>query len=364
MAAYHLASSGKRVLLVDKAVFPRDKPCGGGLTGRAVRLLPFPVDAVVEQEVDIAEVRLRYRSRFERRASAPLVLMTQRRRLDYYLLERAARAGAEVRDGVRVEVAAETRLVVDGREIETRTLVVADGANGVTARALGLGGDVVHGVALEGNIPYASAPRDRFRGRMVLELAVVPGGYGWIFPKGEHVNVGVGGWQHEGPRLRRHLERLCREHGLDPATVEDIRGHRLPMRRSQHAIASERAVLVGDAAGLIDPFSGDGMYEALLSARLAASAAVDVLEGRAAGLGAYELAVADSIGLLGRAGWQAKLALDRFPRGTFAVARLPVTWRVVEKLLLGELGHPGAARGAERGAIRLIAGIARLADCV
>ena len=59
----------------------------------------------------------------------------------------------------------------------------------------------------------------------------MPGGYGWVFPKGDHANLGVGGWLAEGPRLRAHLARLAREHGLDPAALRDMRGHRLPMRR-------------------------------------------------------------------------------------------------------------------------------------
>jgi hypothetical protein len=84
--------------------------------------------------------------------------------------------------------------------------------------------------------------------------------------------------------------------------------------------------------------------------------------GRAADLDGYEAAVARTLGPLTAAGWGAKLALDRFPRATFACARLPLTWRVVEKLLLGELGQPGAARGAERAAIRLIEALARRAS--
>ena len=87
---------------MDKAVFPRDKPCGGGVTGRAARLLPFSIDPVVEDRVERLECRLNYRRRFERRARKPLALMTQRSRLDHFLLQQAAAAGAEVRDGVKV----------------------------------------------------------------------------------------------------------------------------------------------------------------------------------------------------------------------------------------------------------------------
>jgi geranylgeranyl reductase family protein len=360
-AAYRLASAGVRVLLVDKAAFPRDKPCGGGVTGRAARLLPFSLDPVVEDSVCRMECSLRYRHRFVRRARSPLALMTQRSRLDHFLLEQAAAAGADARDGVRVEDVRPDGLTVDGEEIRARLVLAADGCNGTSARALGLGGEIGHGVALEANAPYTEVSRERYGGAMVVEIAAVRGGYAWVFPKGDHVNVGVGGNAEEGPRLREHLARLCAEHGIDTDSLTGTRGYRLPLRGPRSVLARGTAAAIGDAAGLVDPFSGDGMYEAFLSAQLVTEAALDVLAGRTHGLEPYADAVARRITPLTAAGWGAKIAFERFPRATFAVARLPVTFRALEKLLTGELGHPGTARGAERFAIRAIYGIARRA---
>src|SRR2546425_13178442 len=102
VTAYRLASAGASVLLVDKATFPRDKPCGGGVTGRAARLLPFAIDPVVEDVVDTMDCSLSYRRRFRRTARAPLALMTQRSRLDQFLLAKTAEARADVRDGLKV----------------------------------------------------------------------------------------------------------------------------------------------------------------------------------------------------------------------------------------------------------------------
>jgi flavin-dependent dehydrogenase len=144
LAAYRLASAGATVLLLDRARFPRDKPCGGGVTIRALNELPFAIDPVVEGVVDRFELRLRYRHSFSRRAPAPLALMTQRRRLDAYLVERAVAAGAEFRDGVRVSRVAQGEVGGDS----ARVVIGADGANGVTARSLGLATDREHGVAL------------------------------------------------------------------------------------------------------------------------------------------------------------------------------------------------------------------------
>ena len=366
--AYRLARARTRVLLVDKASFPRDKPCGGGLTLRAVRQLPddLDVEPVVEHVVDRMELRLRYGASFARGGSKALILMTQRRRLDHHLAEQAASAGADFRDGVRVtDVSAEQTGVsvrVDGERVEAAALVGADGANGTTARTLGLAEGTVHGVAFEGNVPYGPVPVERYRGLAALELGTIPGGYGWVFPKGDHVNVGVGGWESEGPRLREHLSELCRQHAVDETRVESLRGHRLPLRRAGAPAARGRALLVGDAAGLVDPLSGDGMYEAFISSRLAASAVLELLAGCADTLEPYSVALARAVGPLHSASWGAKIALDRFPRATFALGRVPIAWGVIERLLCGDIGHPGAERSRlSRVPLRLIEALAKAA---
>jgi flavin-dependent dehydrogenase len=126
-------------------------------------------------------------------------------------------------------------------------------------------------------------------------------------------------------------------------------------------LARGRTAVIGDAAGLVDPFSGDGMYEAFLSAQLVADAALHVLAGHADTLDAYQTAVERRIAPLTRAGWGAKRAFERFPRTTYALARLPITFRALEKLLQGDLPVPGAARGVERAAIRAIYAVSRVA---
>jgi geranylgeranyl reductase family protein len=360
-AAYRLARSRARVLLLDKTRFPRDKPCGGGLTMRAVRQLPFSVEPVVEDRITRTRCRFRYGPKIERASSRVICLMTQRRRLDAFLVEQAVAAGAEFRDGVHVNVDSETELRVDGRSVEVAAVIGADGANGITARSLGLGGAIVNGVALEGNLPYEELPVGSWHGRLVLELGNVPGGYGWIFPKGDHVNFGVGGWAHEGPQLRRHLRILCEKYGIELRQLSDVRGHRLPMRRPATVLARGRALVIGDAAGALDPVSGDGIYEALVTARLAAEQTVELLQGNATSLDPYAAAVHRELDQLASAGWGAKIALDRYPGAVFALMRLPVTWRVIEKLMLGEVAHPGEAQGAGRRVMQLIKGLARLA---
>jgi geranylgeranyl reductase family protein len=365
LAAYSLAERGASVVLLDRARFPRDKPCGGGLTQRAVRLLPFAVDPVVEDRVSRIDFRLRYGSSFHRSADEPLVLMTQRRSLDSFLVERAVGAGAELRDGVKVSRletdAAGVVVRTDAGDVRAALAIGADGANGVSATAVARPVRRTHCVAFEGNVPYETASRDLYGGRIVLELGVVPGGYAWIFPKSDHVNVGVAGWAGEGPKLRRHLARLLDVHGFPADAVAGVRGHRLPLRAPHAQLAGDRVLLVGDAAGLVDPLSGDGIYEAVLSAQEAAAAAARFLDGSAASLDGYQTALLERIGPLCAASWEWKHAYDRFPRLSFGITRLPFAWPVIQALLRGGLVDPTASRGIDAVPIALLGLLGRAA---
>lgn len=355
--AINLARGGARVLLVDRATFPRDKPCGGGLTGRALRKLPVDPSPVVERRVDRFALRTGYGSSFVRSHGEPVIHMTQRRRLDAFLADQAVLAGASFRDGKRVAELefAETGVTarVGADRVHAEFCVGADGANGTVAKAATIEPSIEYGVALEGNIPLDEVRIDKLERTAVVELGTVPGGYGWVFPKGDHANFGVGGWGREGPRLRDHLDELARRHEVDPTHLTEVRGHRLPMRRLGTPAQAARVLLVGDAAGLVDPLSGDGMYEAFTSARLAADA---ILSGD---LDGYTAALAAALDRHAQASWAAKRALDKHPRLVFAAARAPGVFPAVMRILCGELAHPADATGLARGPLRFIARLAR-----
>ena len=301
-AARELASRGRDVLLLDRARFPRDKPCGGGVTIRCAQLLPFDISPVVEHVVTGAEVRLGHLGKRVRRDYAGvLTYMTQRRHLDAFLVEHAQQAGAEFRDGAQVTRVLKPadgtfEIEAGGQRIVTRALVGADGANGVVANSLGFEAPPESAVALEGNIPCPDGPPPWVRGRVILQLGVMPGGYAWIFPKGDHINIGVGGWKAiAGPRLRPALERVCRDYGLDSRAIVNLRGHHLPIGRPGATLTTGGAALVGDAAALLDPLSGEGIYAAIASGTAVAPAIDDYLAGRESSLARYERAMAREV---------------------------------------------------------------------
>ena len=287
--------------------------------------------------------------------------MTQRRRLDAFLAEQAAAAGAEFRDGVKVDRVAERDAAVDGGRGRRAGIVVgADGANGTTARALGLGGAIDARRRVRGQRPVRRVARALPR-RAVVELGDVPGGYGWVFPKGDHVNVGVGGWEAEGPRLREHLGAALRGARARPRRARErcaATGCRCAARARR--LARGRALLVGDAAGLVDPLSGDGMYEAFVSARLAAERVARPARRAARDASSRTRPRLDAaLGPLRRRVLGREASRSTASRGLmFALARAPLVWPVVERLRprgdisapeRGARARPPAAEG-DRGA--------------
>lgn len=294
-AARLLARQGARVLLLDRARFPRDKPCGGGVTVRAANELGIDISPVIERTITEVRISFRLRNPFQRSSPLPLAYTTQRRRLDAYLVEQAATAGSDFRDGLvvrEVETADGGVLVRAGGDTHrARTVVGADGVNGIVARALGLAPIDRVALALEANLPADDKVMAEWEHAIAIDLGGLPGGYGWLFPRGDHLNVGVGGWRWLAPTLRGHLSALCRYLQLDETKLQGLRGYHLPLRKPGAPIARGPALLVGDAAGLIDPLSYEGIYAAFLSGRLAAEAIAGHLAGDSPDLSGYEPAV-------------------------------------------------------------------------
>jgi geranylgeranyl reductase family protein len=348
-AARLLAERGASVLLLDRARFPRDKPCGGGVTVQAARAAGLDLSPVIERTVHGCRVSFRLGQPFERSSPEPLTYMTQRCRLDEYLVERATAAGAAFHDGIalrEIDLSNAAALIRANRDVYcARTIVGADGANGVVARALALSpiGDAA--VALEGNVPADGALAERWARTVALDFGGVPGGYGWLFPKGDHLNIGVGGWRFTGPTLRNKLSALCRHLDLDESKLFGLRGHHLPMRKPGAPITRGPALLAGDAAGLVDPLSGEGIHAAFTSGRLAADAIARYLAGETSGLAEYEAAIDRDLMSEIEVSTRLQAIFHRLPRPCVAVMRRSDRfWRVLCSMVCGETSYVALRR--------------------
>jgi flavin-dependent dehydrogenase len=258
---------------------------------RALSLLPFDITPVVERTVTGIHFTVRQKKGFTRRSSDDLVFLTQRSKLDAYLVERAVESGVELREGFQVRQVERhpTHVVVrNGASlVEGTTLVAADGTNGVTAKLAGISVQVGQHIALEGNITPPNGVPDQWQDTIGLDVGGMEGGYGWIFPKGDHLNIGLGGWKYVGSTLREKLDRMVQYYGYEPKDLWGLRGYHLPMRQRGSALTDGNVLLVGDAAGLVDPVTDEGIHSAFWSGRAAAHHIAEYLAEETIDLAAY-----------------------------------------------------------------------------
>jgi flavin-dependent dehydrogenase len=279
-----------------------------------------------------------------------LVYMTQRHRLDAFLLDKACDAGAEFRGGITVrgvEMDRDgVRIDANGDKVPAAVLVGADGANGMVARSVGLQPVTSPPVALEAQFPYPTGTvPNEWSDLLALELGSMAGGYGWSFPKADHFNVGCGGYHEEGGNLRRHLYDLQNHYRLGSLSTRNLRGHHLPTRDEGAPIVRGRTLLVGDAAGLVDPMSGEGIYSAFVSGHLAAARLLRFLDGKDPDLWSYEAAIEREIMSDIRA---AKVLRDAYHYtpwpSVFMLRRSEKMRRMLCQLITGERTYQGFLR--------------------
>ncbi len=291
---YLLAKQGIDCLIIEKQRLPRYKPCGGGLTSRTLALLPFPVDEVAEDRSHTFHLGIDGRALARKRLSAPFLAMVSRDRFDHLLVQKAKAAGAEVRDGVAFRSlsgeAGNLQVETSKGEIAARILVGADGVSGRTARALGLRVQARKMWALEAEL-YGIG-RDiagSRRGEAHFDFLPAIGGYGWLFPKSDHLSIGVLTVSGDPRALKSSLNAYIKSKGLtDDTEIRTCRGQFIPFSPSPGSrFGTQRGILVGDAAGFTDPITGEGIYFALKGATIAADAVAAALAGEKEALETY-----------------------------------------------------------------------------
>jgi len=348
-AARECAELGLSVLMIDKEEFPRDKPCGGGVTLRAANLLPFDLSPVVERATSGVHLSIKQTHGVTRLAPHDIVYMTQRRHLDQFLAEKAVRSGVVFKEKTslqHIERQATQISVHTANEIfRGRTLVGADGANGKTARLTGIKLDIKQQVALEGNVSLPEGIPTQWEHVMGLDIGSIRGGYGWLFPKQDHLNVGIGGWQYDGPSLKKRLRSLATYYGFDPSAMWGVRGHHLPVRNPHSPLASGNVLLVGDAAGLIDPMTDEGIHSSFWSGKMAAKHIERYIAGHTPNLDAYQDQLELELGF--------ELDISRKLQDIFHLmpgffmrieAKSELFWHLICRIMRGEQTYAGVMR--------------------
>ena len=301
-AALRLARAGVRVIVVERYALPRQKPCGGGISTRVLTRFPWlrePLSRIPTHPVSSLYLEGPSGGVFRMHSNGPAVILIRRIEFDYLLASLARNAGARIMDATAIAQAHQdahgvTLRTRDGRELRAPMVIAADGVNSVIARRLGLNPGWPPGrLALD---MMEETPNSLLTAAEPETLSVFYGyggahGYAYIFPKREHVNVGIG---YVLPYFKAQID--LAPYDLQRTFVGDLRTRGLmsgdsqrrhftpflipiggPLRRT----ASGRVLLAGDAGGFVNGFSAEGIYYAMVTGDLAADA---VLAAQRAGV--------------------------------------------------------------------------------
>ena len=296
-AAKVLAEQGIRVLLLDKETFPRWKPCGGGLPARVLKRFPYLKEhGLIDSYSYHACIHSKsLQNKIEVKKNEPVFAMVLRESFDAGLVDLAIQSGTVFLSGktaVRIDTNADHASVLlnDGTTIISKYIIAADGMWSSLAKQLNEPHTNQHsGMCVVEEFPVVKETMNQFFGedRCVHIHANILGiaGYGWVFPKKEHINIGLCEFRHALPSLqeKKNLKslytqylQLLKDKKFIPQDLQstNLKGGVFPTHPLNYTY-SKRIILVGDAAGFTNPLTGEGIYYAIISGETAAKVLID-----------------------------------------------------------------------------------------
>lgn len=285
-AARFCAQAGLKTLLIEKEKFPRYKPCGGCLSTKTVHLLGFDLSPIIENTIYGAKFTYCSKDPFFIEKKDPISFLIMRDRFDQFLVSKALEEGAEFLEGERVTMVEEKANGVDvelgkGKRFHCRYLIGADGPESIVAKSLSFKRNDENGIAIESEFFFDESIHfpQRELHFIHLDFGRIPNGYGWVFPKKEWLSIGIGGMFRETKKMnpRQYFNNFLKGLGYIPAgKTGKMMGHLLPsFYDEKQKVSQGKILLVGDAAHLMDPLQGEGIYYAIRSGMLAAEAIVE-----------------------------------------------------------------------------------------
>ncbi|BAZ31792.1 geranylgeranyl reductase [Cylindrospermum sp. NIES-4074] len=341
-AAYHLAKQGRSVLVLEKESLPRYKPCGGGVSPVIAQWFDFDFSPAVSLKIDSLRFTWKLGDPVEGKIGIKEPFwMVRRDVFDHFLVQQAQKQGAELQDNTEV-----TGIEFKGDYWQVNTangpvtgryLIAADGAKGPMAKWLGfkdrkrrLSG------ALEAEVAATVEKKDTAH----FEFGLVKNGYIWNFPKADGYSIGVGTFIGNEPQdFKKVLDEYAQSFNIDVKTSKQY-GHPLCLWDGNQKLHTQNAILAGEAACVVDPFTAEGIRPSIFSGLLAAAAINEALAGDINALTKYSDAINEQWGA--DMAWAQKLAgaFYRFPGiGYKAGVKRPAGVQIMGKVLCGELRY-------------------------
>jgi geranylgeranyl reductase family protein len=359
-AAHAAASAGARTIVLERAEHPRYKTCGGGLIGTSLTIATSRIEVPARDTVGAITFTNDGRRAFTKRSPGrPLLTMVRRDDFDHAWYDAAATAGARVRQNILVRAIAQDAdsasvTLADGSVVTAQVVIGADGSAGISSRHVGVTFDQ-QDLGLEVEVAATEADRKAWRGRVQLDWGPVPGSYGWVFPKDDELTVGVIMAKGRGAETKDYLARFLDRLGLADRPVHRDSGHLTRCRAVDAPLRKGRVLVVGDAAGLLEPWTREGISYALRSGSWAGEVAAQAKEP--SDLADYDRKVAEDLLPEMAAGRRLLRVFAKHPALVHGAMATPLGWRAFESFCRGELSMANVLkRPPIRMAVNLLGG--------
>ena len=341
-SAYHLAKKGRSVLVVEKASLPRYKPCGGGVSPVIQEWFDFDFSPAISLKTNRVYYTWNKEEAIQVELKTNPIWMVKRQVFDYFLVQQAQKQGAKVQDNTEVtgiEFKSDRWLINTNREpIAGHYLIAADGSKGPTAKWLGFKRQkkVVAG-ALELEIPI----KNQTDLNIYFEFGLVQNGYGWNFPKADGLSLGAGAFwkQRKAQNFQKILQDYATMFEVDLDTATEW-GHPISLWDGHQKLHTQNALLAGEAACVVDPFTAEGIRPSMFSGLKAAEAIDEAISSKIDALERYSETMSQEWGQ--EMIWAQRLAqvFYRFPRLSYQVAvRRSSATATMSRVFCGELRY-------------------------
>jgi len=359
-AAHTAASAGARTIVLERAQHPRYKTCGGGLIGTSLTIAASRIKVPARDTVAAITFTNDGRRAFTKRSPGrPLLTMVRRDDFDHALHQAAVSAGAGVRQNAQVRAIDQDAdsawvTLADGSVVTARVVIGADGSAAISSRHVGVTFDQ-QDLGLEVEIAATEADRAAWRGRVQLDWGPVPGSYGWVFPKDDELTVGVIMAKGKGAETKEYLAQFLARLGLTDRPVRRDSGHLTRCRAGDAPLRKGRVLVVGDAAGLLEPWTREGISYALRSGSWAGEVAAVAKDP--SDLADYDRKVAEHLLPEMAAGRRLLRVFAKHPALVHGAMATPLGWRAFESFCRGELSMANVLRRSPiRAAVHLLGG--------
>tara|TARA_Y100001968_G_C19438374_1_gene761091 strand:- start:1365 stop:2486 length:1122 start_codon:yes stop_codon:yes gene_type:complete len=347
-AAFHLANSGNRVILLEKNSKKIIKPCGGGMASSVQKLFPFELKPVIDEVINKVEFSWKLSDKVIANlpGSSPFWIV-QREELDQFLINQAINSGAEILNSFNVKSIHKGKNIwvatsEEGQQIEAKSIVIADGSNSPWAKQFNLG-------PRRQRHALTTSVRIQRRGNLEngttrFEFGLVPYGFSWAFPLKKGINIGVGTFIGQQQSTQKILDKLLPSLGFEPQ--EGIRTtSKLRIWNGHSQLHSNGIVIIGDAASLCDPFLAEGLRPSLISGYEAAKCIHYWLKGDIPDLSQYTKSMRTKWGESMAWGNRIAQVFYRFPRLGYQLGiKRPTAPARIAQILSGEMGYGDIAQ--------------------